>query len=129
MAPQMRRSALLLALLIATASVRFDAQTAVKVTARPHVVALASEKMEGRLTGSPGERLAAEYIVAQLKRIGARPLPGQTDYRLPFEFTAGTRDGGSAISVTGISTMPRVFQTPAEVQALSFSDNGEIAGP
>ena len=32
---------------------------------------------------------------SQLKRIGARPLPGQKDYRLPFEFTAGTRDGGS----------------------------------
>ena len=38
-----------------------------------------------------GRTLAGDYIVAQLKRIGAKPLPGQRDYRLPFEFTAGTQ--------------------------------------
>ena len=56
---------------------------------------LASDKLDGRLTGSAGERLAADYIVSQLEKIGARPVPGQTDYRVPFEFTAGSRDGGS----------------------------------
>ena len=43
--------------------------------------ALASEKLDGRLTGSAGERLAADYIVSQLQRIGAKPLPGLADYR------------------------------------------------
>ena len=62
---------------------------------RQHVEALASERLDGRLTGSHGERLAGDYLVSQLQRIGAKPLPGATDYRLPFEFTAGTRDGGS----------------------------------
>jgi hypothetical protein len=130
---ELRRTALLLALFLTTPLARLESQTvATRVTARPHVAALASEKMEGRLTGSPGEQAAADYIVSQLKRIGARPLPGRTDYRLPFEFTAGTRDGGSAISVTGLApsaTSPRVFQARTDVQALSFSDNGEIAGP
>ena len=46
--------------------------------------------------GSNGERLASDYIVAELQKIGAKPLPGQRDYRLPFDFTAGTRDGGVA---------------------------------
>ena len=50
--------------------------------------------MQGRVTGSAGERRAADYIIAELKRIGARPLPGRSDYRMPFEFTAGARDGG-----------------------------------
>jgi hypothetical protein len=129
---ELRLTAFLFALLLTPPLARLESQTvATRVTARPHVVALGSEKMEGRLTGSPGEQLAADYIVSQLKRIGARPLPGRTDYRLPFEFTAGTRDGGSAISVTGLApstTSGRVFQTSADVQALSFSDNGEIAG-
>jgi len=72
---------------------------AVDSKTRVHVEALASDGFDGRLTGSPGERLAGDYIVAELKRIGARPLPGRDDYRLPFEFTAGTRDGGSSISI------------------------------
>src|ERR687888_1563314 len=66
---------------------------------RAHVQALASEKLEGRLAGSAGERLAADYIFAELQEIGAKPLPGQRDYRLPFEFTAGTKDGGSTVRV------------------------------
>ena len=37
--------------------------------ARAHVEALASPRLEGRMTGSAGERLATDYIVAELKRI------------------------------------------------------------
>ena len=51
------------------------------------------------MAGSEGERLAAEYIAAQLARVGARPLPGESDMFVPFEFTAGSRDGGSRISI------------------------------
>ena len=102
-------------------------------TTRPHVVALASARLEGRLVGSSGERLAGDYIVAQLKRIGARPLPGKSSYRLPFEFTAGTRDGGSLVTVvttpvaSGVRQTRHVFNTRSNVQALAFSDNGEVA--
>ena len=32
------------------------------------------------MAGSPGERLAADYIARELTRIGAKPLPGQTDF-------------------------------------------------
>src|SRR5687767_13173126 len=98
-----RRSAGLQACLVALALLVGQppaaAQTATASRTRPHVTALAGEQQEGRLAGSNGERLAAEYLVSQLKRIGARPLPGQKDYRLPFEFTAGTRDGGSRLTV------------------------------
>jgi peptidase M28-like protein/PDZ domain-containing protein/PA domain-containing protein len=98
---------------------------AVQSNTRPHVVALAADRLEGRLTGTAGERQAGDYIAAQLKRIGARPLPGQKDYRLPFEFTAGSRDGGSRLSVVG-SGISRTFDDRADVQALSFSDNGDV---
>src|SRR5262249_34957039 len=52
---------------------------------KTYVQTLASERLEGRLAGSNGERLAAEFIAGELKRIGAQPLPGQREYRLPFE--------------------------------------------
>jgi hypothetical protein len=93
-----RRSAAVLLVLAASLWTQPSAR-AVDSKTRSHVEALASDGFDGRLTGSPGERLAGDYIVAELKRIGARPLPGRDDYRLPFEFTAGTRDGGSSISI------------------------------
>ena len=43
---------------------------------RTRIETLASDKFDGRLTGSPGEKLAADYIIDELKRIGAKPLPG-----------------------------------------------------
>ena len=43
----------------------------------------------------------------ELQRIGAKPLPGQTDFRLPFEFTAGTRDGGSTVSIAAAASAHR----------------------
>ena len=105
---------------------------------RAHVEALTSPRLEGRLAGSNGERLASEYIVAELRKIGAKPLPGQKDFLLPFEFTAGTKDGGSSIAVTASSknggqsgaTFGVTRATPGvQVRALSFSDNGTVSGP
>src|SRR5262249_57065745 len=68
---------------------------------RATVETLASSRLEGRLAGSNGEKLASDYLVAELKKIGAKPLPGQSDFLEPFEFTAGSRDGGSAITIRG----------------------------
>jgi len=116
-----------------------DAQTS---KTRAHVETLASPRLEGRLAGSNGEKLAGDYLVAQLQKIGGKPLPGQTDLRLPFQFTAGMRDAGSTISLTyepknGVESGV-VFGGPARgqagagngpVRALSFSDNGDTVGP
>lgn len=105
------------------------AQPAVQSRTRVHVETLASEKFEGRMAGSAGERLAAEYLVRELERIGARPLPGASDMFQAFEFTAGTKDGGSSVSVAATGAAPRVFTTTEHVQALSFSDTAEVSGP
>jgi hypothetical protein len=81
--------------------------------------------MEGRLTGSPGEKLAADYLVGELKKIGARPLPGMTDFRMPFTFTAGSKDGGSRITYYGNQSWRF---SGSNISALSFSDNGQAIG-
>src|SRR5688572_20530836 len=102
-----RITALLLLCLSATA----DAQAPVTSKTRAHVEFLASEALEGREAGSPGERLAADYLAAQLARMGARPLPGRADMFMPFEFTAGSRDGGSHIHITATSGTSPAPQT------------------
>jgi hypothetical protein len=106
-----------------------QAQTAVVTRTRTHVETLASDRFEGRLTGTAGERHAREYIASQLTRVGARPLPGRTDFFLPFQFTAGTRDGGSAISLTRAPVGAQPFNPGrGDIRALSFSDSTEVAG-
>jgi len=99
-------------------------QSAAKSTTRTYVETLASERFAGREAGSSGERLAGDYLAAQLSRIGAKPLPGRDSAFLPFEFTAGSRDGGSRVAV-GSTT----FTAPLDVLAMSFSDDTEITGP
>ena len=127
----MRNTIRLIALSLVVTSGAAHAQTAVAVQSptRAHVERLASDALEGRLAGSPGEKLAADYLVKELQRIGAKPLPGQTDFRMPFSFTAGSKDGGSTITVSRAGGTPQTFSTPTQVQALSFSDNGEVSGP
>jgi hypothetical protein len=113
----------------ATSTAAQNATTSPSPTRR-HVETLASEKLDGRLTGSEGERLAGDYIVSELKRIGAMPLPGLPDYRVPFEFTAGSRDAGSTVEVSqgGSGKAGGKYTARGDVQALSFSDNADITG-
>lgn len=129
-----RRIVLFIALLLAAWPAAHPARVLAQETAsktKPHVTALASGTLEGRLTGSAGERRAGDYIISQLRQIGAVPLPGRTDYRLAFQFTAGARDGGSSLTVSSSRPGARTetFTARTDVQALSLSDSGAIDGP
>ncbi|TDQ09420.1 M20/M25/M40 family metallo-hydrolase [Pedobacter metabolipauper] len=45
---------------------------------------LSSDKMQGRATFTPGIDKAADYISAKFKRIGLKPLTGETGFRQTF---------------------------------------------
>ena len=104
-------------------------QTVVASRTRAAVEFLASDRLEGREAGSAGERLAGDYIAMQLARVGAKPLPGHANMFLPFEFTAGSRDGGSTITITRDGATPQILTGASQVQALSFSDDAQVSGP
>jgi hypothetical protein len=112
----------------AVSSFAVSAQTS---KTRTYVETLASPRFEGRLAGSDGERLASEYIIGELKKIGAKPLPGNADFLEPFEFTAGTKDGGSTVTLVHAPPKtggPAGAAGSGSVRALSFSDNGDVDG-
>jgi Zn-dependent M28 family amino/carboxypeptidase len=113
----------LLALSIATLSAQSPAPSTA-IGTRSYVETLASERFGGREAGSSGEQQAGDYIATQLARIGARPLPGRQDVFMSFDFTAGSRDGGSQLS-----TGSQRFSAPADVVALSFSDDATVTAP
>lgn len=75
---------ILLWLLVNCCSVILFAQT--KQQIQVDVVYLSSDLLEGRETGSVGERMAADYIEHRFKNIGLKTLPNQSEYRQNFTF-------------------------------------------
>src|SRR5262249_54346243 len=52
---------------------------------------LADDNLEGRDTGSPGHRKAAEYVASEFKRLGLEPA-GTDGYIQPVKFRSKTID-------------------------------------
>ena len=94
---------------------------------RANVEYLASDELEGRFTGSEGIRKAADHIIAELEAMGAGPLPGVGDFRLPFEYTGSARDGGSTLRFETADGGGRDFA--GSVRGLSFSESTTATGP
>jgi Tol biopolymer transport system component len=60
---------------------------------RAHVTALASETTQGRLTGSPGERISASYVARAFRSMGLEPAGENDTYFQHFSFSAGVSLG------------------------------------
>ena len=74
---------LFLMLLVACKTNSEEKQTA--VTIKDDVVFLADDKLEGRQTGSDGEKAAAEYIAKRFENLGLE-AKGTESYFQPFSF-------------------------------------------
>lgn len=83
---------------------------------------LSSDKLEGRRTGSEGEKLAADYII---KYYTAEGIGGyKNKYIYPFTFTIGrTKGTNTRIVVNGTELKKAKLAYP-----LSFSGNGKVQG-
>ena len=91
---------------------------------RLHVEALASEAMEGRLTGSRGEQLATDYVAKAFERLGLEPAGDDGSYIQPFDFTASMSLGeDNRLSIAGIEASPEV---DSDWRPLGMSKKGDI---
>ena len=69
--------------------------------AHGHVAMLASDRCAGRAIGSAGEQRAAQYLVDQLRRIGARPLFEPDRYCDPFALTVSEQTTSPTLALAG----------------------------
>lgn len=88
-----------------------------------HISKLASDKFEGRETGSPGEKLSSDYITAEFKKAGISPK-GSNGYLQPFPFTKKISASESSRFV--IDGHSLVFGT--DFFPLAYSSNGKASG-
>lgn len=109
---------------------------------REHVTYLASDKLEGRRTGTAGANLAAEYIAREFSRYGlrrsiGRDLPGMSRleadspkrYLQEFPYVAGVELGANNLFYVnpGRADDMMQFRVGEDWMPLGFSSNSHIS--
>jgi aminopeptidase YwaD len=95
----------------------------VKAYIKQHISTLASDKFEGRETGTRGEVFAYDYIISQFKEVGLEPK-GQKEFLQPFPFTKETIIGEK----TFLKLNEKTFKAPEDFFPLAYSVNGSAKG-
>ncbi len=97
---------------------------------RIHVRYLASDELEGRGSGTAGNRKAAEYIAAELKRYGVKPAGTDGGYFQPFSFVAAVKLGsGNALAIGRGNQPTQPLQPDVDFRPLGFSSSASVSGP
>ena len=89
-----------------------------------HIQYLADDKLEGRRTGTRGEKLAAEYISGEFKKIGLQPKGGNEFYQ-SFEVNEGKQINASTFLVIDGKSLelneeffPMAYSANASIEAV-----------
>lgn len=97
-----------------------------------HVGFLASDEMEGRMTGTPQIARAADYIAENFRHAGLEPAGDDGTYFQEFEFTAGVdvvaEESGLRLNWAGDEVESISFEVQKDFRPLSFSSNGSFEG-
>ncbi len=108
---------------------------------RAHIEYLASDKLDGRRTGTPGAAKAAEYIAREFSRYGLRRTNGRDPagmsvleadspkrYLQDFPYVAGVELGkGNKLSFLADDTSVTNLQLGQDWMPLGLSSNGSIS--
>jgi hypothetical protein len=91
-----------------------------------HIKFLASPEMRGRESGSPELEKAAQYIVAQFRTDGLKPVDGKS-FEQPFEITTSARMGGGNRFDYVIGSDRTTLQSRKEFVPFNFSARGKAS--
>ena len=93
---------------------------------RQHIEYLASEELEGRLTGTEGEIKATQYVADLFESLGLEPGGDDGTFFQPFEFTAGVAVGEDNAMTLKIGDAEVTPEVEDDWRPVSFSQTGEI---
>lgn len=88
-----------------------------------HVKFLADDRLEGRRTGTPGEKAAMQYIAQQFQQTGLAPK-GTEGYYQPFSVNEGKKIGPDAKLIFGKKTLV----PEKDFFVFPFSATGSVTG-
>jgi Zn-dependent M28 family amino/carboxypeptidase len=88
-----------------------------------HVQYLSADKLEGRRTGSEGEKLAADYIIQEFKNAGLEPK-GTNSYLQPFQ----VNEGREYLPASSLSIDDQQLELGKDFYPLPYSANASVQG-
>ena len=95
---------------------------------RREVAHLASDAMGGRLTATPGNEAAAQYIAEQFRRHGLRGAGGGGSFRHTVDLVVAAQDAGNALQARA-GTEAEAAELSRDFIPAPFSASGSAAGP
>ncbi len=87
-----------------------------------HVEYLCRPQLQGRLTGTRGEKLATNYVALYLETLGLEPAGDDGTWFQPFEFTSGVSAGENNKLLSG----DQELELRKDWQPLVFSKTGDF---
>jgi hypothetical protein len=85
---------------------------------------LAGDGFRGRLTGTPENDLASEFIASRFQRLGLKPIGTDASYFQRYNLATATLGPSNSLKLSGFSGAPR-FRSGQEFIPLHFSPPGE----
>ncbi len=93
--------------------------------ARLHVSYLASDALQGRMTGTAGEQLATQYVADMFAAFGLEPAGDNGSYFQEFKFTAGVSLGAdNRLTTEDASGASQSHALNNDWRPLAFSQSG-----
>ncbi len=93
---------------------------------RRHLEYLASDALQGRLTGTPGEIAATEHVASYFEKWGLEPGGDDGSYFQPFEFTAWVAVGEDNAMTLTLGDEVLKPEVEKDWRPVSFSKTGSL---
>ena len=95
---------------------------------RAEVEWLADPARDGRMTGSPGAKAAADWLADYFRQVGLESFDG--NFAMPFQFNAGERvlADTTRLEIIGGASRPLRAKLDQDFRPLPFSESGEVSG-
>ena len=87
---------------------------------------LAGDAFQGRLTGTAGNTLAAEFIASRFDRLGLKRMGSDGSYFQPFLLSTATLGPSNKLEVIRYGAGPMRFRTGQDFFPLQISPSGEL---
>lgn len=126
----MKRIAFLLAATVTLISTSFSQSPEITVNElKTHVQYLASDELEGRGSGTEGNRKAAEYLQQQFASYGLKPAGKDGSFLQEFEFVSAVKLGSkNTLSISPAQGAKRKYDVDKDFRPLGFSSNAAVTG-
>ncbi|WGK63932.1 hypothetical protein [Croceiramulus getboli] len=100
-------------------------ETVQQNTLKAHIYFLADDLLEGRGTGTKGNKIAASYLANSLRKYGIQPNPLTGDYYQKFSLSQTSQPESSLLKLAGSVVAEQVT---LDGPAMEFSGSAVVAG-